>query len=561
MTTLEFKSNNLLELYHLAATGSPNDLSKQLWGDIPLSFSDLQKKSNANQQSMNMIFFQENIERLRKIALDHHRRMGTLTSRVRETLDTIDVGFIDVGHQPLIMGGSSFLMNKVSLAEWIGRLTDRGVFFFIGDHDSIQNELTVTRFPQANSPSGLLITPSELNVPENTPMHKVPNPSEQWLSETKVKIQENLRMLMKYSKVKPEIRNLMYERFLNWFDLIHDSAVSTYNFSTWSQKIWSLLFNLRANLHLFLTPSSNPDYRRLISPAFEFLLTEVNRVKYIDTLNSIHEKLIDQNFQPGLPYRNPDYVPFFLECQTCKLNTRIEIKVPKAGILEGECPQCKEKYSFSYNSKSPDLSEIENSITPRSDSRAMVNNITLPLLIHIGGSGETQYYSEVIPAMKRLGVEAPILIKSNRVYYNTPWGEKSAYANNSPILDENVYQIFKQYNERKNSLNIQEPLEKMRKLLNEISVTYNTRLSDYEVELEKNPGNKKLRKNIRLIELKLSHNFGRFAAGKNIQEVSWNWLDLAIQTGVHNICSLFQRQYNENAFLGSTWYINPGKFT
>ena len=259
---------------------------------------------------------------------------------------------------------------------------------------------------------------------------------------------------MKYAKVQPHYRSLFYERFLSWYDLVHDSSVSTDDFSTWSQTIWSKLFNLRADMRIFLTPSSNLQLRKLISPAFEFLLIEKNRQKYIDTLNVVYESLLKEKIPPGLPVREADYTPFFLECLSCQVKSRVEMKIPKPGVLEGQCPNCKEHYSYSYNPKHPDLSEIELSITPRSDSRAMVNNISFPLLIHIGGSGETQYYSAVIPAMKRLGVDPPIVVRSNRVYYNTPWGNKSAIANNSNILNEEMYTIFNKYNKAKNTKDI-----------------------------------------------------------------------------------------------------------
>ena len=62
-------------------------------------------------------------------------------------------------------------------------------------------------------------------------------------------------------------------------------------------------------------------------------------------------------------------------------------------------------------------------------------------------------------------------------------------------------------------------------------------------------------------ELMLSHNFGRFSPGKDVQEVSWNWLDLAVLTGIHSICDIFQRQLKEEAFPGYTWYITAGKFS
>ncbi|MFX0049954.1 MAG: hypothetical protein ACFE8U_01550 [Candidatus Hermodarchaeota archaeon] len=554
-------SSSLLTLYRKAALNQPNELSHDLWGKIPPSYQVLKNMVENRQKNTNFSTFIENIEVFLHMATDRHRKLGTLSSRVKESLEQLNQGFLDLGHQPLLFGGSLFLINKVSFAEWLGNLLNIGAYFFIGDHDSIQNELTVTRFPQANSSSGLVITPSFGDIPEGTPMHQVPIPSEEWLIDVKQKIQDNLRLLLKMAKVRQEYRQLILERFHSGFDLIYDGAIVSNDFSHWTQLIWSRLFNIRNDLKIFISPSSDPRYRQLVLPAFEFLLTEKNRTRYVETLNQIYNLLVSQNIQPGLPYRESDYSPFFLECLKCEHNTRVQLQVTNLGVLEGKCPVCNEDYSFSYNPNRPDLSEIGTSITPRSDSRAVVNNITFPLLVHIGGSGETQYYSAVIPAMKRLKIDPPILIRSNRIYYNSPWAHQSASEINSPILGNDVYSIFDEYNSSKSDLEVRDSLEKMRTLLKMKNEKEKTHLSSQLSDLESNPRDGRLRKNIKRIELMLSHNYGRFTPGKKAQEVSWNWLDLAVLTGVHNICDIFKRQLKEEAYPGHTWYITPGKFT
>ena len=561
LSVLQGQVSSLLEIYRTAATGHPSDLSRDLWGVIPTSFRKLKKMIKKRQETVNFSAFSDNIELLRRIAVDKHQKMGTFTVGVKSTLDRLDRGFLDLGHQPLLFGGPVFLSNKIALAEWVGNLLGIGTFFFIGDHDSIQNELTIARFPQANSPHGLVITQQSWGVPENTPMHQVPLPNNAWIQEIKDKIQENLRSLMKSSKIRLEYRQLLLERFLSWFDLIYDKIIPASDFSFWTQQIWSQLFNVRNELGLFISSISDPRYRQLILPGFEFLLAEDNRSLYIKTLNTIHDLLTSQNLQPGLPYRDDGYVPFFLECLKCKNKTRVELLITIPGELEGKCSVCSEEYSFSYNSNRPDLSEIGANISPRSDSRAVVNNYTFPLLTHIGGAGETQYYSAVIPAMKRLGVLEPILIRSNRVYYNTPWAEKAASVGKSPILNETVYAIFKDFNKSTENQNIQNSLEKMRILLETNYKRGINNLKRDQEHLSNNPQNQKLRKEIKNTELMLSHNFGRYSPGKKAQEVSWNWLDLAVLTGIHNICNTFQRQLREEAFPGYTWYITPGRFT
>ncbi|MHA1214478.1 MAG: hypothetical protein ACTSPG_04235 [Candidatus Hodarchaeales archaeon] len=553
--------SSLLELYRDAALGHPTNITRQFWGDIPTSYEELKKMVEERRTRIRIPKYDENLEKLRKIAEKKHREYGTYTEGVRASLDQLTQGMIDVGHQPLFLGGQIFLFNKVSLTEWLGSFLDLGTLFFVGDHDSIQNELTIARLPQANSPSGLTIAFSSKNFPELTPMHHVTIPKEKWFKMQKQKILENLRLLMKYAKVKVEFRQLLIERFYSWFNLIYSQAVAVKDFSSWTQRIWSQIFHIVNDMEFFMTPSSSNEYRKLVLPAFEFLLNEDNRAKYISTLNSVYEDIISKGLQPGLAHRAEDYTPFYLECLKCPTRTRVELFVYSPGNLVGKCPNCDEEYSFSYNPSNPDLSEIGTDITPRSDSRAVINNFTFPIIVHVGGGGETQYYSAVLPAMRRLEVLDPVLIRSNRLYYNTPWGQKSAQDNNTPILSTELYEIFSLYNDKTNSENAVLALELMRKKLRSLYDSESSILHENKNQLKKNQKDKKLRLTIKKKELMLSHNFGAFTEGKKVQEVSWNWLDLTVLTGLENLKSIFQRQLKKEVYPGHTWYVNPGKFT
>ncbi len=75
--------------------------------------------------------------------------------------------------------------------------------------------------------------------------------------------------------------------------------------------------------------------------------------------------------------------------------------------LDGKCPVCEEKYSFSVKASEPDVSEIIDWITPRVDSRQVIVDSVIPIVAHIGGPGETSYYAEVIPAVKGAGASFP----------------------------------------------------------------------------------------------------------------------------------------------------------
>ena len=114
----------------MAAIGSPDEFSKKLWGDIPSSFGIMKKLIIQKRKSIDFTHYTDNMEIFRKIVTKRHRRLGTLTFQVKEAINRINNGFLDVGHQPLLFGGPLFLINKVSLTEWLGNFLDMGAFFF-----------------------------------------------------------------------------------------------------------------------------------------------------------------------------------------------------------------------------------------------------------------------------------------------------------------------------------------------------------------------------------------------------------------------------------------------
>ena len=58
------------------------------------------------------------------------------------------------------------------------------------------------------------------------------------------------------------------------------------------------------------------------------------------------------------------------------------------------------------------------------------------------------------------------------------------------------------------------------------------------------------------IELYTSWAFGRFSAEKFGQEVSWNWIDLAVTAGLNDIVGVYERLYNVDTPNASVFYIN-----
>ncbi|MFX1251520.1 MAG: bacillithiol biosynthesis BshC [Promethearchaeota archaeon] len=507
---------------------------------------------------------QSSLEALHKILLKNHRKVGFLTPEVKDCLEDLvsGKGIVEVGHQTIFLGGPLFLPNKVfftsKLAEWSNLLP----LFYVADYDGIQNELTITRFPRITSSQGLALK-LHLQDFENVsaPIRLVPRPELSWILDMIDKIREDYHELFKASKIKSHFRPLLTNSLENILDIFWLSARKAQTFGEWSHQLWADLF-IRNRLPILILPASDPDFRKLSIEGIEYLLQ--HRETYIEVENMIYNQLYNLGYSPRVPYRQENYVPFFLECPDCKSKSRTEMLAREEGselIIEGQCPDCKTNYSFSVSKTHPDLSDLALFLSPRIDSRSCFLSALFPIQSHVGGPGETEYYSQVIPAMRNIGLTAPVFIKYTRLFYNSPWSEK--FGKELPLdcvlQKEELFPLIGQYSKAQSQEEILNITEKMG---NRIYCCLGN-LLERRKALQEKIKNQRSRKDAQLLqnlELYLSMTYGFFAEEKTTQESSWSWADLCVLTGVYDIGGFIQRQMKPDLPPGQTIYVSPGKF-
>ena len=261
---------------------------------------------------------------------------------------------------------------------------------------------------------------------------------------------------------------------------------------------------------------------------------------------------------------------------------RVELKYKWAigsdsASLTGKCPICEEEYSFSVNRSKPDVSEIIDWITPRVDSRQVIVDSVVPVVAHIGGPGETSYYAEVIPAVKKLGLPFPAFMRYNRTFYNTPWIEQMASGLKNvglPIItNDDLFKYLSSWVEARNSDDGDGLWKAHQGIESSITSTFAElvdKLTGLESEIAgvkdklREPGDrrplieemKKLQADAQAIDNYLSWAFGRFSPEKFGQEVNWLWLDLAAATGVGDLMGAYLRQYNHGTPNSSMFFVN-----
>ncbi|TEU08430.1 hypothetical protein E3J20_08575, partial [Candidatus Bathyarchaeota archaeon] len=407
-------------------TGAGSEIARELWGQIPATMGEAYKKLVKIRAEYGDP--SDEIEALKKMMKNYLRGLGLLTSEASENIDKLDKGAVEAGQQPYALGGSSLILNKIAYVKTLASLGDHGFtpLFFVADYDGIQAELLNTRVPSP-SPRGLLMSYPTRPELEGSPIYELPNPPEDWLTKTLARLRSNYRGLLR--DADPHLRERALLNLDHALSILKGAYYSTENVSDWATKTIGTLVNLEADLGIPILPFSMPGSRRLFQSGYELLLAEPNRTKFLEAANGAVSLVEASGHRAGIGYRDYDYVPFFLECPTKGCHkTRIELRYRKAlgsssAHIAGKCPKCGETHELSFDARKPDLSDIVENLSPRADSRQVIVNSVIPVLAHVGGPGETSYYSEVIPAARTLGLPFPVFLRYTRLFYNTPWNE------------------------------------------------------------------------------------------------------------------------------------------
>lgn len=571
---------HLANLYSNVARGNSDQhiFAEEMWGPIPRQLIQVQDLAKSNKEKFNYLEnVEDSMESLRRILGAQHRQLRNLTPELDAHLENLDFGLIEVAHQPLLFGGQAFLISKLflthRLADAARTESDEPPFvpiFYIGDHDTVQNELITTRFPMAISQDGLYVKTEIPSRFDQSAIHAVPLPTQKWIRESIDMIFDNARNLLRSSGVRGRTRELLEERLRIAVDLMETQASSLNGLANWSTHILARI--MAANrIAMPMIRASDKELRKLIVPGFEKLLQQESRQKFIEITNDYRERIIENGFTPGLPPREKNYVPFFYECN-CELRVRLNFEAQYEGSfvnLTGNCPKCGETYDFSFSAHHPDLSDIAENISPRVDSRALALATVMPFVAHVGGGGETAYYGQVSPAMRAIGVQPPIFVRYNRVLYNSPWSENLAQnlledeeCRICPVQTHALWGALRDLRKTKNPAHRREVAYNIEQMLTESDEGI-TKVVEETEEALKTKSRKIPRLEMkRLIKQRLyiSFTFGRLSQESRPQDVVWHWLDLGMIVGVFDLAGFFNRHTWLDLPPGTTIFGNTGSF-
>jgi len=560
--------------------GSPSGVAEKLWGSIPSTMGEAHGLLAGVMEQYGGA--SEGLEKLQRAMKDNMRRLGVLTSKASDNIDRMATGVVETGQQPYALGGASLILNKVAYIASLSRLGggDYIPLFFVADYDGVQPELLNTRVPSP-SPRGLLFSYPVGPELEGSPIYEVPNPPEEWLEKALEKLRGNYRGLLR--GFDPERRDRMLLNLDHGVTILRGAYHSTGNVSDWSTKALGTVFNLEAGLGVPVLSFSTPGSRRVFQGGYEYLLSDSNRERFIEASNEAARLVESSGHDAGIGLREPDYVPFFLECPAPGCHrTRIGMKYSRGegastASVAGKCPKCGAAYEHSFDASSPDLSEIAEDISPRVDSRQIVVDSVIPVLAHVGGPGETSYYAEVIPAARALGIPFPIFARYTRLFYNTPWNEEYAKElasqGRSNLPGSGLFDALSDWVEARNAGDpdaLSQAHVAIRGCIDGTDGSLRATLDSLKAEIDeikeklRNPGDRQAliaemrgkQAETQMIELYLSSALGRFSPERFGQEVSWAWFDVATVAGIGDLMGVFLRQYNEHTPNSSMFFAN-----
>lgn len=554
-------------------TGENKDLADKFYNTPPLTLDALAELAPTLLASYKEMLWHipEKMEAVKKTLIEINKKLGSLTPKVKDTIEAIDRGAVESAHQTVAMGGPTYILNKAATATKVAALATENEmplspFFCVADYDIVQSELTNIRTPLMGH-AGCLISMPVPKEFESSPVSVLPLPDKDWLFQVEEDIRSNYRPMFK--NLDRQARMLFEERLEQSLSVVRQAFFNSDTLGEWSQRILGNLFNVIGNLGIPLVPASNHEIRDLLVEGMEFLLARENRDRFLKTFNEITDLIEAQGYNPGIGRRGPDYVPFFYECPKpeCK-SSRVELHYEALGstaVLTGKCPLCSETVEIETSADSPYLGEIAKQLSPRVDTRQVLIDTLIPTVAHIGGPGETAYYAQVIPSAKAMEIPFPLFIKYPRVYFNTPWNEELGNS-----LEKDGFNVLHRRemfsllgklakNRRKNQF--EEMNTHLSELKNVILDTHRSLNQSIEETSEKIKGAsgkavEKLQLQKLDLERYLSWAFGQYTENKLGQESTWAWIEWAINSGLSDLFGPYDRAYVGPMKNGATVFAN-----
>lgn len=547
-------------------------LIQEITTEIPRNFFDACKlASKKNQKIVKTSEWALNKEKLGKILGQTTKKFGVLTPQAKKNLELFynSNNIVEVAHQPKFLGGERFILNKLACGGELASQMEEGIpLFYIANYDQVHNELTKTHFPLINSPTGFSVsieTEIERCFAEKC-IDCLPLPSISYVKQLLKEIEEKYLFSINATHYSQDKKNLLHDRVKHSILLLKRAYLRSDNYTDWFVNIVGELANIIYDYGYLFIVGSDPKLKQLLQPHYETLLDQ--REVYIQNYNQQYEKMRAFGINPPLRKLPSNFVPFYYECScdTCH-QQRVHLFTSQEDNkhqLTGICESCKEKIHLEFDSLKSDLTDIYCQLTPRVDTRQYLISKSLQPTVHIAGTGETKYYMQSLPVLKRFdpNIVLPVIYFYNKTTINTfitrdleqqlispqipdfitnlkalmkPLGEFNKLVKNS----EGKTQTTEFYSEKSTKI-----LLKQNEAFNNLSKYLQTYQQQSHQQLHKEEYLKNL------VDVYLANMKGTISRERSGQESVFHWLDAAIKNGLNNILQDYRHIYHP--------WIQPG---
>ncbi|WP_371804184.1 hypothetical protein [Candidatus Lokiarchaeum ossiferum] len=557
--TIQLTSDPIQSYKKWAIEGKNNWVSEKMRYYIPSSMQDAIKLARLNQSTNSGNFFTDEYrEQLGKIFQRITQKYHLFTDKAQSHLEMFyqnRLG-IEVAHQPKFLGGERFVYNKLAcgsaFADHAGEMFP---FFYMADYDKVHPELIKTHFSLCNSQSGfnLSIPPIQENEYNGTRIKDLPLPSTQEMNEYLRKIEKQYKFSIS-SSVSDNWERKMYEERLDSALLhIKNSWIKSTEYPDIFLNIAGFFSNIASDQGYLFLSASDPDYRRLLIPHYEILMK--NRTNYFQIYDSLRQDFTNQGMVPPLREIASNFIPFFYECQNpnCYHN-RIQLHAESNGsktVVKGTCTLCKNEVEFEVSTSNPDLTGIGQNLTPRVESRQYLVSSTVPIGVHIAGTGEARYYTMGIPLMKKFdaSVMLPVIYFYNKTTMNTMITrnlEQQMIDLQIPGFFDGLKDVMKnvgKFNKLCKKKDNVDEFDKRRIKAIDILTSMHTAMGQLEQICTNYVKSHPETPESKIVACYLSNMFGKITKEKHGQEAVFHWIDLALKNGISHIYDDYKKYY------------------
>ncbi len=416
---------------------------------IPSNF-DSAVKTISNTQIPN---FDETIlsnrRNLRDAIYDFHVKSGTLTSKVKAQIDSIEnenLKILVAIHQPNLFAFSGVFKKIVMLETLSNHLEDSDdaplPLFLIVDHDFMDdNWVHVAKLPSMKNSSGILDIRYPMNdVKRWKIIFKTDPPTHSLVTYWENQVYTWIKNDKSLSK---EDHKRLYNNLENFWSIVEESLENSKNYSEFNSYIMAKLTN---NVWGYKTLFVNlSDLSNVFNNGYNFLLS--NNDVYLKSLEKSERFFRNYGILNGISSNSSKYSPLWLNC-SCGSKGYSVLNMDNTGNanLSGKCMSCKKDLFLNIGTKNKIFIPIDklSRVSPRAIPILLLLSRELQISSYITGTGGSLGYTIIGKRVyEDLKIKMPILLlwASKDVYNGFAQKEALRVLQNNKINDISKFLI------------------------------------------------------------------------------------------------------------------------